>query len=78
MESKMPSEFKHFYFSDWNIGAFYERKVKGEVIKLGRLVSKESRGRVYDKDMYLTFERADGTTYEHYVEFDSSYRLGSL
>jgi len=41
---------------------------------LGRLVSKKLCGRTYDPDILLTFERVDGTKYQHVVEFDSSYR----
>lgn len=70
-----PPEFGHIYFDDWQVGKNYERKVKGVVMQLGRLVSKRLTGRTYDPDIVLTFEHQDGTQYEHMIEFDSSYRL---
>jgi hypothetical protein len=68
------TKFEHIYYSDWLPGATYERKIKGGVVMLGRLVSKKLCGRTYDPDILLTFERVDGTKYQHVVEFDSSYR----
>lgn len=77
MSSKLipeTSKFSHIYYDKWQIDATYERKVNCEVIILGRLVSKSLCGRAYDKDILLNFERDDGTTYQHVMEFDSSYR----
>jgi hypothetical protein len=71
-------KFNHIYYDDWQIGATYERRVKDGVISLGRLVSKGLTGRTYDPDIILTFERADGTRYQHLVEFDSSYRCCNI
>jgi len=74
MSDQSKSGFAHIYYDDWQIGANYERMVKGKVIPLGRLIDKKYCGRVYDSDMVMTFERADGTQWEHMIEFDSSYR----
>jgi hypothetical protein len=74
MTSKITPKFEHIYYDNWQINATYERKVNNVVIMLGRLVSKNLRGRVYDQDIFLTFERDDGTTYQHVMEFDASYR----
>ena len=68
------SKFEHIYYDNWHINATYERKVNNDLIMLGRLVSKSLCGRVYDQDIVLTFERDDGTTYQHIMVFDSSYR----
>ena len=68
------SKFEHIYFDDWQLGANYERKVKNGVVSLGKLVKKELCGRSYDPDISLTFESNDGATYQHTMEFDSSYR----
>jgi len=78
MTSKITPKFEHIYYDNWYPGAIYEKKVKDGVIMLGRLVSKSLSGRVYDPDIVLTFERADGTTYQHLVEFDSSYRCCNI
>ena len=69
-----PNDFDHIYYDNWKNGAIYERKVKSGVVMLGRLVKKELSGRTYDPDIFLTFERIDGTTYRHRMDFDSSYR----
>ena len=66
--------FQHIYYDDWKIGSTYERKHGKNVIYLGKLLKKQIRGRTYDPDIFLIFERADGTSFEHMVEFDHSYR----
>ena len=66
--------FVHIYYKDWETGYTYERQVNGCVIMLGRLVDKSLYGRTYDPEILLTFERIDGTTYQHRMEFDYSYR----
>jgi hypothetical protein len=67
--------FGHIYYDDWQIGAVCHRKVKNEIQILGKVVAKELCGREYDPDIRITFERLDGTTYQHVVDFDNSYKL---
>lgn len=76
MASKQPTEakFQHIYYDDWQIGATYERKTKDGVVPLGQLIEKSLCGSPRDPDIKLTFQRADGTQYQHVMEFDSSYR----
>ena len=74
MAFNVAPKFEHIYYDNWQLGAIYERKVKSNVIMLGRLVNKSLTGRTYDPDIILTFERVDGTQYQHLVVFDSSYR----
>jgi hypothetical protein len=67
------NKFTHIYFNDWEVGAMYERNVKGSIVQLGTLVSKELVGRPYDQDIKLTFNN-NGSETIHIMEFDQSYR----
>ena len=69
------SEFAHINYADWQVGAVYERMIKGDVVLLGRLVGKNLSGRTYDPKFVLTFELADGTQWQHLMQFDASYRI---
>lgn len=74
--------FKHISYTEYVIGASYEYKDwsktisrQKEVIEdLGVLVAKKLCGRPYDQDVILTFQKPDGTTYEHVMEFGDNYR----
>jgi hypothetical protein len=67
--------FGHIYFDNWRIGAICYRKVKGEIQILGKVITKELCGAPQDPDILITFERFDGTTYTHIMDFDHSYKL---
>lgn len=68
-------QFTNYPFEEWKIGSNCYRYVNGEIQLLGKVVSKRMEGRPHDKETYITFERPDGTTYEHINEYDHSYKL---
>lgn len=67
--------FEHIYFDDYQIGTSYEFKDCAIIVDLGILVSKELVGRPCDRDMELTYQKPDGTTYTHIAVFGKHYRI---
>lgn len=69
--------FGHIYYDDWIIGNEYERRINGKVEYLGKVISKEAIGRLYDQDIAITFEN-NGEKYTHIMAFNHSYRLKKI